>query len=77
MSSSRAKGLNIFFLSLSLENPALYEIMWKNILEPGRSQKTTWRMITCWVPQATSVNSEYVILKVFPLKQWLHDCASL
>jgi len=33
--------------------------------------------IACWVPQATNAHSEYVILKVFPLKQWLQECASV
>jgi hypothetical protein len=27
-----------------LENRAFYEIMWKNILLPGRRQMTIWRM---------------------------------
>jgi len=36
-----------FFFS---ENRAVYEIMWKNIVQPERS-KITWRMrIACWVP---------------------------
>jgi hypothetical protein len=26
------------------ENPAVYEIMWKNVVEPGRRQMTIWRM---------------------------------
>jgi len=62
---------------LFLENRVFYEITWKSILEPGRPQMTTWCMrIACWVPQATTAHSEYVILKVYPLKQWLHECAS-
>ena len=36
------------------ENPAVYEIMWKNIVEPDRPQMTIWRMRTaCWIPKAT------------------------
>jgi len=32
----------------------VYEIMWKNMLEPDRSQMTIWRMrITCWIPKST------------------------
>ena len=27
------------------ENRALYEIMWKNIVEPDRPQTTIWRML--------------------------------
>jgi len=25
-------------------NCAIYEVMWKNVVEPGRQQMTTWRM---------------------------------
>jgi len=33
-----------------LENRAVYNKMWKNIVEPGRSQLTIWRMRTsCWI----------------------------
>jgi hypothetical protein len=33
-----------------LENRAVYEIMWKNIVVPDRQQKTTWRMrIARWI----------------------------
>ena len=33
--------------------------------------------IACWIPNATNINSEYVILIAFPLQQWLHERASL
>ena len=50
----------------SYENRAVYEIMWKNIVEPDRSQMTIWRTrIACWVPKATNTHSEYVILFCF------------
>jgi len=40
----------IFFFEIS----AVYEIMWKNIVQPNRQQMTTWRMrIACWIPKAT------------------------
>jgi hypothetical protein len=43
---------------LSFENRAVYEMMWKNMLEPDRPQMTTWRMrIACWVPKATNTHS--------------------
>jgi hypothetical protein len=33
------------------EDRAVYEIMWKYIVEPGRSQMTIWCMrIACWIP---------------------------
>jgi len=52
-------------------NRAVCEIMWENIVEPGRPQMTTWRMrISCWMTKATDT-LEYVIVTVFPLQQWL------
>jgi hypothetical protein len=52
--------------------------MWKNALEPGGPQMTTWRMcIACWITQATNTNSEYVILIAFPLQQCLNESASM
>ena len=36
---------------------AVYEIMWKNMLEPERLQMTIWRMrIACWVLKATDTH---------------------
>jgi hypothetical protein len=37
-----------------LENRAVYEIMWKNIVQPDRPQMTIWRMrIACRITKAT------------------------
>jgi hypothetical protein len=52
--------------------------MWKNTVEPGRPHMTIWRMrIACYVPGATSIRSEYVIIIAFPPQQWLHELASM
>ena len=60
------------------KNPVVYEIMWKNIVQPGRPQMAIWRMRNaCWIIKATNTHSEYVILIVFPLQQWLHGRASI
>jgi len=65
---------NFFF---PLENLAVYEKMWKNIVKPGRSQMTVWRMrIAWWIPKAANRLSEYVTLTAFP-QQWLHERASM
>jgi len=65
---------NIFFF----ENRAVYDIMWKNVVERGRPQMTIWRMrIACWIPVAINTHSEYVILIASPLQQWLYERASL
>jgi hypothetical protein len=51
------------------ENRAVYEIMWKSIVEPWWTQMAKWLMrIACWVPKATISHSEYVILTAFPLQ---------
>ena len=65
---------NIFFL----ENPAVYEITRKNIVESGRPQMTIPCMhIESWIPTATNTHLDYVILIPFPLQQWLHERASV
>jgi len=62
------------FSNFLSENRAIYEIMWENMAERGRSQMTIWRMrIACWIPKATNTNSQYVMLIGFPLQQWLRE----
>ena len=57
-------SIYIFFF----ENPAMYEIMWKKVLELDRPLMTIWRMrIAFFVPRAASIYSEYVIIIAFPL----------
>jgi hypothetical protein len=51
--------------------------MWKNILDPDRSQITAWRMrIAYWIPKATNTQSGYVIITSLPLQKWLRELAS-
>jgi hypothetical protein len=67
--------LLIFFF---FENCGVYEIMWKNIAERGRSQMTIWLMrIACWLPKATNKFSEDVILLAFPQQHLLQDRTSV
>jgi len=66
------------FNDLFFESRSLYEIMWKNTVEPVRQQMSVWRMrIACGIPKATNTHSEYVIRIDFPLQQWLHEGASV
>ena len=45
----------------SPEYSILYEITWKNMVEPDRLQMTIWRTrITRWTTKATNTQSEYV-----------------
>ena len=59
----------------------LYEVVWKNIVDPGRTQMTVWRMrIACRIPKSTNTHSEYVIRTlVFPFhyKNVLQEHASI
>jgi hypothetical protein len=49
---------NGFFL-----NRALYEILWKNVAEPGRPQMTIWILrIAYWMPETTNTHSVYAIM---------------
>jgi len=37
---------------------ALYEKMWKNVVERGRPHMTIWRMrIACWIPKVTNAHT--------------------
>ena len=57
-----------FIFGNFFENSDVYEIMWKNIIEPQRLQMTKWRMrFACWKHKATNAYSEYIILIAFPL----------
>jgi hypothetical protein len=60
------------------ENSAVYEIKWKNILQPDRPQVTIWCMrIACWITKALNTHLEYIILIVFLLQQWLPKRSSM
>jgi len=49
-------SVTFFFL-----NRTVYEIMWKNIVEPSKPQMTIWRLrITCWIPKATNTHTQAV-----------------
>jgi len=60
------------------ENRAVYEIIWKNIVQQGTPQMIIWHMrVACWIPKATNIHSQYAILTAFALQQWLHERASM
>jgi hypothetical protein len=61
-------------ITFFFEDRAVYEIMWKNIVDPGRPQMTIWRIsIASWIRTATNTQSEYAILFVYPLLQRLYE----
>ena len=60
------------------ENRAIYEIMWKNIVEPNRHHMTIGCMkIACQIPKGTDTLPEYLIFIAIPVEQWLHEYASM
>ena len=60
------------------ENRAVYEIMWKNMVQRGRPQMTVRRMrIACWITKTAGTHSEYVTRIAFPLQKWLHERTSM
>jgi len=51
---------------VSPENRAVYEIVWKNVVQPDRPLMRIGRMrFLCWITKATNTHSEYVILLLF------------
>ena len=66
------------FNNFYIEIRAVYELMWKNIVQPGSPQTAIWRMhIACWIPKAVNIHSAYVTDFVFPLQHWLHERTSV
>jgi hypothetical protein len=58
------------------KNRAVYEIMWKNMVDRGRTQLAIWRMrIACWIPKAA--NTHTPVLSAFPPQQLLHERPTL
>ena len=63
---------------LIFENRSIYEIVWKNVVEPGRPQMIILSMrIICWVTKATSTLSECVMLIAFQRQRWLRERLSM
>jgi hypothetical protein len=76
-SDREKQNTHLVFSNFLFENRSVYEIMWKDTVEPGRPQVTIWRMrIACWITKARNAHPEYVLLIDFPLQQQLHERAS-
>jgi hypothetical protein len=65
-------------MTFFFENRAIYDIMWKNMVQPNGPQMTIACMLcACWIAKAIDTRSEYVILVAFPRQQWLRERASM
>ena len=61
-------------ITFPAENRTVYEMVWKDMVEPDRPQMTVRRMrCACWIPRSTNTHTQYAILIAFPLQQWLHE----
>jgi len=64
-------------ITFFFKNRAVYEMIWKNIVERGRTKVTIWCMRIAWrIPKATNTHSEYVIIIAFLQQRWMHERAS-
>ena len=62
------------FNKVSFENRAVYEIMWRNIVQLDTPQMTLrFIRLACWVPKATNTYSKYAITIAFKRQKWLHE----
>jgi hypothetical protein len=69
------QNTHFVFNNFFFENRAVCEIC-GNTVERGRRQMAIRRMrIACWIPKATETHSGCIIFILFPLQQWLHECA--
>jgi hypothetical protein len=54
------------------------ELMWKNMVEPGRLHNIIRRMrFSCWITKAIDTHLGYVILTTFLRQQWLRERGSM
>jgi len=66
---------NFFF---PLLNRAVYEKVWENVVERGRTQMPIWSVrVACWMPRASDTHSGCVILIALVLQQWMHENAPI
>ena len=53
------QNTHFVFSTFFVEKRALYEKMWRNIVERGRPQMTIWCMpIVCWIHKATNTHTQ-------------------
>jgi hypothetical protein len=69
---------NTFHVQYFFRNRDVYEVTWKNIVEPIRPHKTIWRMrFERLISKDVNVGSQYVILIARPMQLWLKERTSM
>ena len=60
-------------------NRALYEIVWKNMIQATDDDIIRRMRVAYWIPETSDTHSEYVrvIIIAFLQQHWLHDGASV
>ena len=65
-----------FYNYLGTRADSILNVRWSDVF--GILSMTIWRMrIACWIPKATDIHSEYIILIAFLRQQCLHERASM
>jgi hypothetical protein len=59
------------------EDRALFEIMWKNMIQPDGSHIIRRMRVVYWISEVSDTHSEYVILTAYPQQLWLHERVSV
>jgi len=67
----RKHNTHFMFNNIFSKSHTVYDMTWNSMVESGRPRMTSW------IPKARDTNSEYVILIMYLLQQWLHEYASI
>ena len=60
------------------ENRAVYETMWKNVVQLDRPRMTIRRTrFACWITKASNTHSEYITIIALTRQQWSRERASI
>ena len=69
---------HFIFNNFIFDNLTVYEIMWRNTAERGRTHITIWcKHNACWIPKAINTHISCVIIVAFSLQKCLHERASI
>jgi hypothetical protein len=68
----------LYSIPVFFENYAVYEIIWKTLVDLEGPQTTIWcKHIACWIPMTTNTQSLYVKLITSPPQHWFQERTSM